>query len=223
MSFHPADSPHLFSFSDGPTLEHEKVLQSRGLVVCGCDEAGRGPLAGPVTAAAVVLNPACIPDGLNDSKKLTKAKRERLFDEIVAHHHVACISLNAAIIDELNIRSASLTAMALAVEALPVTVDHVLIDGNAVPEPLMGRADALVKGDARSLSIAAASIVAKVTRDRQMERADKIYPGFGFGGHKGYPTAQHRELVAKIGPCPIHRKSFAPVREAIAAITQKST
>ena len=232
------DRPHVLLFPDSPQpmspmtlpnrkasdhvpdFSHEEVFIARGLTVCGCDEAGRGPLAGPVTAAAIVLNPNHVPSGLHDSKKLTERKREALFDEIIAEHFVSCVSLNAALVDRMNIRAASLHAMALAVEALPVAADHALIDGNAIPPALTGKATALVKGDARCLSIAAASIVAKVTRDRQMVRAHADYPEFGFDGHKGYPSPNHRTLVADLGPCPIHRRTFAPVRSALEARQQ---
>ena len=222
MRISPPDSPQLFSTApprmhgSGPDYEHERIWSDRGLVVCGCDEAGRGPLAGPVTAAAVVLDVACIPNGLDDSKKLNEERRNDLFSHIVQHHAVSVVSLNAEVIDRLNIRAASLKAMELAVAALPIAPNHSLIDGNAVPEALKGRATAIVKGDARSLSIAAASIVAKVIRDRQMLQAHALYPKYGFARHKGYPSAAHRELVANLGPCPLHRKSFAPVRAAIA-------
>ncbi|MFD0916000.1 ribonuclease HII [Pseudahrensia aquimaris] len=215
----PADSPQLFSPTGGagPTFDHEQIWADQGLIVCGCDEAGRGPLAGSVTAAAVVLDVTNIPDGLDDSKKLSEKRREALFHEIMVHHAVAAICLNAATIDAMNIRAASLKAMEMAVAALPLMVEHSLIDGNAVPDGLKGRATALVKGDSRSLSIAAASIVAKVLRDRQMVHADSLFPQYGFAGHKGYPSAAHRELVAQIGPCPLHRKTFAPVRKALEA------
>lgn len=200
----------------GPDFSNEIRLRENGLqFICGTDEAGRGPLAGPVVAAAVILDPQNIPDGLNDSKKLTESKRTELFDTILQRATVAIASQSAASIDRMNIRTASLHAMRLAVEALEISPDHVLVDGNALPAQLPCPAEALVKGDSRSLSIAAASIVAKVTRDRIMRRHHLTWPDYGFAGHKGYPTAAHREAVAQLGPCPIHRYSFAPVRSAI--------
>lgn len=203
--------------SDGPDYSLEEVLIKQGHTVCGCDEAGRGPLAGPVTAAAVVLNKHKIPDGLHDSKKLTAKKREKLFDLIMADHQVAFASLNATTIDRMNIRAASLHAMAMAVHALAIVPTHSLIDGNAIPDALQGSATPVVKGDARCLSIAAASIIAKVMRDRQMIFAGRVYPQFGFEGHKGYPSQKHRTLLKNVEPCPLHRKTFAPVRDALLA------
>ncbi len=200
----------------GPDFSNETRLHEHGLrAVCGTDEAGRGPLAGPVVAAAVILDPQNIPVGLNDSKKLTESRRTTLFDEILRDATVAVASQSASTIDRMNIRAASLCAMRLAVEALEVRPDYVLVDGNALPNQLPCPAEALVKGDGRSLSIAAASIVAKVTRDQIMKRHHLSWPDYGFSGHKGYPTAAHREAVLRLGPCPIHRRSFAPVRSAL--------
>jgi len=181
--------------------------------VCGVDEAGRGPLAGPVVAAAVILTPARIPEGLNDSKALSPKQRELLLNAIEKN---ACIGIGIAEpeeIDRINILQASLIAMRRAVLALPELPNMALIDGNRLPD-LPCEAQAIVKGDSRSLSIAAASIVAKVTRDRLMVKANIRYPGYGLAGHKGYPTKAHIELVKTLGPSPIHRFSFKPVRLA---------
>ena len=222
MASSTVDSPQLFDLPSGPDFASEQALQKRGLIhICGVDEAGRGPLAGPVTAAAVILDPDNIPDDLNDSKKLNEAKREALFDQILASATVSFAHVGAATIDRLNIREASLLAMRLSVEGLPVAADHALIDGNAIPNRLPCPASALVKGDARSLSIAAASIIAKVMRDRLMLRMDALYPGYGLAGHKGYPTKAHRAAVMDLGPCPIHRASFAPVAAALAQMGNK--
>ena len=181
--------------------------------VCGVDEAGRGPLAGPVVAAAVILTPARIPEGLNDSKALSPKQRELLLNAI---QKKACIGIGIAEpeeIDRINILQASLIAMRRAVLALPELPIMALIDGNKLPD-LPCEAQAIVKGDSRSLSIAAASIVAKVTRDRLMVEANIRYPGYGLAGHKGYPTKAHIEAINTLGPSPIHRRSFKPVRLA---------
>ncbi|MEM7302436.1 MAG: ribonuclease HII [Pseudomonadota bacterium] len=212
MSSAFSDSPPLFPLKDGPDFDLEERLFKRGKeVVAGVDEAGRGPLAGPVVAAAVILDPKNIPTGLNDSKKLTETKRETLFDEILSAAEVGIASVSARRIDEINILAASLEAMEHAVAALTTTLDHCLIDGNKVPAGLMERADAIVKGDARSLSIAAASIIAKVTRDRMMIHAASVWPAYGFEAHKGYGTKVHMAALREHGPCPIHRISFAPL------------
>jgi len=181
--------------------------------VCGVDEAGRGPLAGPVVAAAVILTPARIPEGLNDSKALSSKQRELLLNMIEKNAQIGIGIAEPEEIDRLNILGATLIAMRRAVLALPKFPDMALIDGNKLPD-LPCEAQAIVKGDSRSLSIAAASIVAKVTRDRLMVEADSRYPGYGLAGHKGYPTKAHMEAVKQIGPSPIHRFSFKPVRLA---------
>ncbi len=183
-------------------------------LVCGVDEAGRGPLAGPVVAAAVILDPAQLPDGLNDSKKLTEKRRETLFDQIMDKADVGIGIAEPEEIDRINILGASLIAMSRAVSGLEQIPSMALIDGNKIPQ-LDIPAEAIVKGDSKSLSIAAASIIAKVTRDRLMRRADQRFPGYEFAGHKGYPTQSHRDAIIKIGPCPIHRRSYAPVRESL--------
>ena len=179
-----------------PDYSLEMALRKRGIwPVAGCDEAGRGPLAGPVAAAAVILAPDDLPEGLDDSKKLSAATRDTLFDVIMAKAVAVSVSLSPhGEIDALNIRAASLLAMRRAVGALSVAPAHVLVDGNALPPNLRCGADAVVKGDGRSLSIAAASIVAKVTRDRLMRRLDDAFPLYGFARHAGYPTQAHREI-----------------------------
>ena len=185
--------------------------------VCGVDEAGRGPLAGPVVAAAVILAPARIPEGLNDSKALSHTKRELLLNAILKTAQIGIGIAEPEEIDRINILQASLIAMRRAVLALPTLPDMALIDGNKLPE-LPCKAEAIVKGDSRSLSIAAASIVAKVTRDRLMVEAESRYPGYGLAGHKGYPTKAHIAALQLLGPSPIHRLSFKPVK--IAAQTE---
>jgi ribonuclease HII len=217
MAASHGDSPPLFLHPNGPDYVNETALQDEGIsFVCGVDEAGRGPLAGPVTAAAVILDRQSIPRGLDDSKKLSESKRFTLFGDIVQNAIVSIAHVGARVIDDINIREASLLAMKHAVEGLPQPAGHALIDGNALPKDLPCPATALVKGDARCLSIAAASIVAKVMRDRLMARADILYPGYGFCTHKGYPTAAHRQAVDQLGPCSLHRLSFAPVAVAVA-------
>jgi len=177
------------------------------------DEAGRGPLAGPVSAAAVILDPVRQIAGLNDSKTLTPARREALFAAILANATVSFALLPAADIDATDIRKASLEAMRRAVEGLARRADFALVDGRDVPPGLACRARAVIGGDGISASIAAASIVAKVMRDRLMSRADSAFPGYDFARHAGYGTAAHRAAITRFGPCPIHRLSFAPFRE----------
>lgn len=215
MSKHVSvDSPTLFDLSSGPDLAFEILASKEGYRhVAGADEAGRGPLAGPVVAAAVILDRKNVPDGLNDSKKLTARRREALFDAIVESSIVAIASTSAPSIDRTDIRKASLEAMRKALALLTVRPDFALIDGRDVPPRLHCPGKAIVKGDARSMSIAAASIVAKVTRDRMMERAGKIFPGYGFERHAGYGTEDHRDAIAALGPCPLHRMSFRPLRQ----------
>ena len=179
--------------------------------VCGVDEAGRGPLAGPVVAAAVILDPKNIPASLNDSKILSQDIRELLMNDILVTSRIGIGIAEPEEIDRANILGATMIAMQRAVEALPIIPVVALIDGNKAP-PLPCPSQTLIKGDARSLSIAAASIVAKVTRDRLMMDADTRYPGYGFAGHKGYGTEIHRSRIAELGPCPIHRRSFNPVK-----------
>jgi len=177
--------------------------------VCGIDEAGRGPWAGPVVAAAVVLDPDCIPAGLDDSKKLTEARREALFEPILACARVGIGIADVERIDRDNILAATLWAMGQAMQQID-GVDLALIDGNRAPQ-LPCPVQTIIEGDARSLSIAAASIIAKVTRDRIMVGHDATYPLYGFARHKGYGTAFHQAALKRHGPTPLHRKSFAPV------------
>ncbi|MFR0714287.1 ribonuclease HII [Enterobacterales bacterium BD_CKDN230030183-1A_HGKHYDSX7] len=183
-------------------------------LVAGVDEVGRGPLCGAVVTAAVILDPARPILGLNDSKKLTEAKREALFDEICEKALSFCIArAEVEEIDRLNILQATMLAMQRAVEGLSVTPKLALIDGNRCPK-LAVPAAPVIQGDAKVPAIAAASILAKVSRDREMSAFELIYPGYGIGGHKGYPTPVHLEALARLGPTPIHRRSFAPVRAA---------
>jgi ribonuclease HII len=200
-----ADAPR------GPCFSRERAALARGIwPVAGCDEAGRGPLAGPVVAAAVILDPACIPDGLDDSKKLTAARRETLYDSIVASAEVAVAIASPARIDRDNIREASLWALARAVAALPVAPRLVFVDGrDRIATSCECRP--IVSGDALVVSIAAASIVAKVTRDRLMARLGAAHPGYGFEHHMGYGTPAHARALARLGPTVHHRRSFAPV------------
>ena len=181
--------------------------------IAGVDEAGRGPLAGPVVAAAVILDPENIPAGLNDSKKLSAKKRESLFHEILTSSQVAWASICAKEIDRINIRQATLRAMERAVSRLPEVADLAMIDGRDVPEALKEIGKPYVKGDARSLSIAAASVIAKVIRDEMMVRSHEHFPEYGFAGHKGYGSKAHLVAIQNFGPCPIHRMSFSPLRD----------
>jgi ribonuclease HII len=207
--------------ADFPDFSHESMFYARGAkCVVGVDEAGRGPLAGPVVVAAVRLDPARIPEGLSDSKKLTADRREQLFAEITAIADVAVVSAPPSDILSLNIRGATLAAMARAVRALPCSADRVLVDGRDVPPDLPCAGTALIGGDGRSVSIAAASIVAKVMRDRMCAIMDCDAPHFGFAGHKGYSTPQHLLALTTHGPCRHHRSAFAPV--AALLITETS-
>ena len=191
----------------------DEIIRAGGALVAGMDEVGRGPLAGPVTAAIVVLDAHAIPDGLDDSKALSARRREQLFEEIVKHARaIALAQASAQEIDRLNIRRATHLAMARAARALPLAVGHILVDGSDLPPGLPCPASTLVKGDALSVSIAAASIVAKVTRDRQMARLATAYPAYGFDSHAGYATKAHLAALAAHGPSPHHRMSFSPVR-----------
>ncbi len=179
-------------------------------IICGIDEAGRGPWAGPVVASAVILDPKNIPEGLNDSKKLNEARREALFDPIMQSSHVGVGIVSAAEIDEINILQATFLAMQRAFSQLQPKPDLALIDGNKSPK-LDCKTQTIVGGDAKSLSIAAASIIAKVTRDRIMHQLDLVYPQFSFARHKGYGTATHAAALAIHGACAEHRKSFKPI------------
>lgn len=187
--------------------------------IAGVDEVGRGPLVGSVVAAAVILDPNNPIEGLNDSKKLSEKKREKLFIEIQEKALAWAIAeASAAEIDEHNILQASLLAMRRAVEALSIQPEHVLVDGNKIPQGLAMSCDAVVGGDALHPEISAASILAKVTRDRQMMEMDQKYPQFGFAKHKGYPTKAHFEAIALHGVIDEHRRSFGPVKKVLAAL-----
>ncbi len=192
-------------------LFEDRAFQEGYKLVAGIDEAGRGPLAGPVVAAAVILDPAIMIAGLNDSKKLSPRQRDLLFDLIMEKAlAVAVAEVSAGVIDRINILQATRQAMLAAVEQLQPQPDYLLIDGiNTIDSSLSQQA--VKQGDARSASIAAASIVAKVTRDRQMQEYDQKYPGYGFASHKGYGSAGHLAMLRQYGPCPIHRLSFAGV------------
>ena len=194
-----------------PDLQFEKRLMGYGQnIVAGIDEAGRGPLAGPVVAAAVILDMQNTPDGLNDSKKLSVNQRNGLYRKILQSSIVAVAATNADIIDSINIRQATLISMSRAVHSMATKVDWCLIDGRDIPADLEGRATAIIKGDGRSKSIAAASIIAKVVRDAIMVRAAQTYCDYGFERHKGYATKAHLSAIQDHGPCPLHRLSFAP-------------
>jgi ribonuclease HII len=195
-----------------PDFRVERNLLKHGIwPVAGIDEAGRGPLAGPVAAAAVVLDPRKLPRGLNDSKRLTPNERERLYEEIMLNAIAVAVAFaSAAEIDRVNIRQATFSAMRRALFALSVAPRHVLIDGNDLPPGLCLPADTIVKGDAASSSIAAASIIAKVIRDRLMRRLCGVYPAYRFSEHFGYATKAHLAAIAAHGPCPFHRLSFRP-------------
>ena len=197
-----------------PDFVHERGHIGEDLwPVAGVDEAGRGPLAGPVAIAAVILNPADLPDGVDDSKALTAEQREPLFDLILSK--ALCVSLSFASADEIdqyNIRMATLRGMARAVAALHTRPRMVLVDGRDIPPGIACRSRAIIGGDAICISIAAASIVAKVARDRLMARLDSHCPGYGFARHAGYATRAHIEAIAALGPSPFHRRTFGSVR-----------
>ncbi len=190
-------------------LIHERSLWERGLLhICGVDEAGRGPLAGPVAAAAVIFPQDCLIPGINDSKKLSAKKRESLFEEITEKAMAVGVGIvSEKEIDKINILQASFKAMRMAIGRLKIQPDHLLIDGHGLPEKFYPQT-AIVGGDRKSCSIAAASIIAKVTRDRMMIDFDAKYPEYGFAKHKGYGTKQHIEAIHRHGPCEIHRRSF---------------
>lgn len=190
----------------------------QGVLYAGCDEVGRGPLAGDVVAAAVILDPENPINGLDDSKKLTEKKREQLFIEIQEKAKSWCVArASVSEIDQINILQASLLAMTRAVQGLNVQPEHVLVDGNKLPR-WQYTSEAVVKGDSRVAAISAASILAKVTRDREMIALDKVYPGYGFADHKGYPTKVHMDALDRLGITPIHRTSYAPVKSKIEQI-----
>lgn len=193
-----------------PDYSYEKAAENSGFkLICGVDEAGRGPLAGPVCAAAVILPDDLEIEGLNDSKKLSEKKREQLYDVIIEKaiaYSVAYGTLEE--IEEKNILNATFLAMNRAIDGLKTVADFALIDGNKIPTGIKIPAAAIVKGDAKSMSIAAASILAKVSRDRLLMEYDKKYPQYQFAKHKGYGTKLHTDLIKEYGPCEIHRLSF---------------
>lgn len=203
-------------------LLYERAALEEGFtVVCGADEAGRGPLAGPVCAAAVILPPDTVIDGVNDSKKLSPAKREALFDKICAEalsYGIAWASVEE--IEQINILNAAMLAMKRAIEMLDPAPQLALIDGNKTPSGLRCEARPIIKGDALSASIAAASILAKVSRDRLLIEFDREYPQYGFAQHKGYGTQQHIDALREYGVCPLHRPSFLKKIDGIPGVTK---
>ena len=189
-------------------MRYERQYAGEGLIA-GVDEAGRGPLAGPVVAAAVILYPGAEILGINDSKQLSEKKREALYPEIIEKSMAVGVGIvSAGRIDEINILQATYEAMRKAVSSLCFKPDLLLVDAVTIPGLEGIRQVPIIKGDAKSLSIGAASIIAKVTRDRIMRELDELYPEYGFAGHKGYGTAAHIEALRQFGPCPIHRRSF---------------
>ena len=199
-----------------PDFSFEQQAHAQGyLRVAGVDEVGRGPLAGPVTAAAVVLDPTRIPDGLNDSKQLSAKRRAALLEEVLQHADVCVAHASVAEIDEHNILRASHIAMLRAVQGLKPPADFALIDGNMVPRGLNIPAETVVKGDARSVSIAAASIAAKIARDEIMQQLGAEFPGYGWETNAGYPTATHKAALTQLGVTPHHRRSFKPVHNIL--------
>ncbi len=198
-------------------MQSELDFSADNRLTAGVDEVGRGPLAGPVVAAAVILDPDNPIEGLADSKKISKKRREQLSEEIMQKALAWSIArAEVEEIDEINILQASLLAMSRAVAALPISPDHALVDGNKLP-PLNCTADAIVKGDDKIPAISAASIIAKVARDREMAEMELQYPGYGFSKHSGYPTKAHMQALKELGVTPIHRRSFAPVRRQLEA------
>jgi len=185
------------------------------LRIVGVDEVGRGPWAGPVTACAVVLDPKNVPIGLNDSKKLSAKRREILYDQILQSADVCCVHVSVEEIDQINILQASLKAMSLAIAGLAQVPDHALIDGNKAPSNLPCPSDCIIKGDGKSASIAAASIVAKVTRDKLMVALSQQFPGYGWETNAGYGTKQHQQGLAALGVTPHHRRSFKPIHNIL--------
>jgi ribonuclease HII len=215
MTSRVSDSPYLFDLPAKPDFSMElRLIKAGHRIIAGTDEAGRGPLAGPVVAAAVVFDPDNLPIGIDDSKRLTKARREAAFEEVLRKAKaVAFASCCADEIDAVNILRASLNAMTRAVRALSIQADHVLADGRDVPPDLPCLATALVKGDQRSLSIAAASIIAKVMRDRMMAAAHHVRPHYGFGSNQGYGAAAHMQAIISHGPVArLHRMTFSPLK-----------
>ncbi len=193
-----------------PSYEFENNARQQGFkLICGVDEAGRGPLAGPVCAAAVILPPDAVIDGLDDSKKLSEKKREKLYDIITAKAEAYSVAMaSVEEIEEYNILNATFLAMNRAINGLSPKPDYALVDGNREPKGIAVKCETIVKGDSKSMSVAAASILAKVTRDRLLYEYDKKYPLYGFAEHKGYGTKKHRDAIMKYGPCEVHRLSF---------------
>ncbi|MDB4111644.1 ribonuclease HII [Yoonia sp.] len=199
-----------------PDFSFEQAALTRGFFrIAGVDEVGRGPLAGPVCAAAVILDPQNIPDGLNDSKRLTAKRRDALFDQIMDAADVSLAEATVAEIDEHNILRASHIAMVRAIAGLRQAADYALIDGNMIPRGLEISSETIIKGDARSLSISAASIVAKVWRDRHMVDLAQQFPHYGWERNAGYPTAQHKLGLERFGVTPHHRRSFKPIHNIL--------
>ncbi|WP_166418041.1 ribonuclease HII [Cochlodiniinecator piscidefendens] len=199
-----------------PDYSFELAAQANGAAcIAGVDEVGRGPLAGPVTAAAVILDPARIPEGLNDSKKLTAKRREAIYAELLEVAEVSVAHASVEEIDEHNILRASHIAMVRAIAGLSTSPDHVLIDGNMIPRGLELSSEAIVKGDGRSVSIAAASIAAKVCRDYVMLSLAQQYPGYGWETNAGYGSKKHMEALQNLGVTPHHRRSFKPVHNML--------
>lgn len=199
-----------------PDFELEQALLARGYVrVAGVDEVGRGPLAGPVVAAAVILNPQDVPDGLNDSKKLTAKRRAALDTALRERAEFAMAEASVSEIDEINILRASHLAMTRAVAALEPAPDFLLIDGNMIPRGMKIPSQAVVRGDSRSVSIAAASIIAKNWRDQVMVDLAQQHPGYGWETNAGYPSKQHKEALRNLGVTPHHRRSFKPVHNIL--------
>ncbi len=199
-----------------PDFSFERAARQAGKTrIIGVDEVGRGPWAGPVTAAAVWLNPDELPEGLNDSKKLTAKRRDALFEAIMAKADVSIAHASVEEIDELNILQATYLAMRRAIAGLKQTPDYALIDGNRLPPDLPCDAETVVKGDGRSLSIAAASIVAKVTRDRIMADLAAQHPGYGWESNAGYGTKMHQDGLLRLGVTPHHRRSFKPIHNIL--------
>jgi ribonuclease HII len=195
------------------------VALDQRVLVAGVDEAGRGPLAGPVVVAAVILDPSRPIVGLDDSKKLSERKREALYAQVIERALAHCVTVvEAAEIDQLNIFQATMVGMSRAVAGLSPGAHEALIDGNKLPLDLPCAGRAIVGGDALEPAISAASILAKVTRDRLMVALDAVHPGYGFAVHKGYPTPAHLDALQRLGPCPQHRRSFAPVTRALEQI-----
>ncbi|MCF6217888.1 MAG: ribonuclease HII [Gammaproteobacteria bacterium] len=198
-------------------MQNELDFSADNRLTAGVDEVGRGPLAGPVVAAAVILDPDNPIEGLADSKKISKKRREQLYEEIIQKAMAWSIArAEVEEIDEINILQASLLAMSRAVATLPISPDHALVDGNKLPL-LNCTAEAIVKGDEKVPAISAASIIAKVARDREMAAMELKYPGYGFDKHSGYPTKAHMQALKELGVTPIHRRSFAPVRRQLEA------